>query len=115
MLSIRGLNKWLFSLALILSLSTVVSVTTYENISYNSVELVIDSNLDDVIHFYDVVKAESFKISNTAFNTQLVAICTSTTNQKIRIHNNQLLNEITNYQLSFLQLLTKTNVLTALG
>jgi hypothetical protein len=113
MLSIKGLNKWLFSLTLILSLSTAVRATTYENSSCDSVELVVDSNLDDVIHFYDVVKAESFKISNTAFNTQLVAIYTSATSQKIRIQNCQLLNEIANYQLSFLQLLTKTNVLTA--
>lgn len=115
MLSIKGLHKWLFSLMLILSLSTNVNATTYENFSCNDIELVIDSDLGDVIHFYDVAKVESFKITNATFETQLVVIYTSTVILKTRIQNNQLLNEITNYQLSFLQLLTKKNVLTDLG
>ena len=115
MLSTRRLHKWLFSLTLILSLSTAVNASSFEIISKNNIELVIDSDLSDIIHFYDVAKTQSFKISNIIFNAQLVTIYSCSIDQKIRAQHNTQLNQITNYQLSFLQLLTKKNVLTDLG
>ena len=115
MFSIKGLHKWLFGLTLILSLSTAVNATTYECSSSNDIELVVESNVDDILHFHYTTIAPSLEIAFVIFNTQLVVGHTNTVYQQIRTQNNELLNEITNYQLSFLQLLTKTNVLTALG